>query len=137
VDVLVLIGRILFVLIFIGSGLMGHFGSLEASSQYAESKGVKPSRPYVIISGLIILVGGLMVLLGIWIDLGALLLIVFLVPTALIMHNFWKIDDEMMAQVEMSQFMKNIALAGAALMLIGFAGLTDIAYTITDPLFVG
>lgn len=45
-DVVVLIGRILFSLIFVSSGLMGHFGQLEGSSQYAESKGVTPGRPW-------------------------------------------------------------------------------------------
>lgn len=32
--------------------------------------------------------GALMILLGIWADLGAALLVVFLIPTALMMHPF-------------------------------------------------
>lgn len=134
-EVLVLIGRILFVPVFIMNGLMGHLAGLEGSTQYAEAKGVKPTRPMVIISGIMILLGGLMVLLGIWIDVGALLIIAFLVPTAFLMHDFWAQEDEMSAQMEMSQFMKNIALSGAALMLLGFVGLADIGYMVTDPLF--
>lgn len=135
-EVLVLIGRILFVPVFIMSGLMTHLAALEGAAQYAEAKGVKPPRPMVIISGIMILLGGLMVLLGIWIDVGALLIIAFLVPTAFLMHDFWAQEDEMSTQMEMSQFMKNIALSGAALMLLGFVGLADIGYMITDPLFI-
>lgn len=50
-----------------------------------------------------------MVLLGVWGDLGALFLVVFLIPTALYMHDFWKIEDPGEKQNRMSHFMKNLA----------------------------
>ena len=81
-DVIVLIGRILFAALFIGSAF-GHLSQSEGMGQYAKSKGVPAARVVVILSGLLILAGGLSVLLGIWADLGALALVVFLVPTAL------------------------------------------------------
>lgn len=137
-DVVILIGRILFSLIFVNSGLRGHLGSLEGSTQYAQAWGVPNARVYVILSGIIISVGGLMVALGVWLDLAAVLLIVFLVPTAFTMHAFWKLEDPMQKAGEQAQFMKNISLTGACLMLLGFVGLVgdELGLTVTGPLFL-
>jgi uncharacterized membrane protein YphA (DoxX/SURF4 family) len=84
---------------------------------------------------LLILAGGLSVLLGIWADLGALALVVFLVPTALVIHAFWKETDPQAKQMEMVQFQKDLALAGAALMLFAFFAYVgdDLGLTITGP----
>ena len=135
-DVIVLIGRILFAALFIGSAF-GHLSQSEGMGQYAKSKGVPAARVLVILSGLLILAGGLSVLLGIWADLGALALVVFLVPTALIIHAFWKETDPQSKQMEMVQFQKDLALAGAALMLFAFFAHVgdDLGLTITGPLF--
>ncbi|MGH3451474.1 MAG: DoxX family protein, partial [Haloechinothrix sp.] len=81
-------------------------------------------------------VGALMVLLGIWADLGALLLVLFLVPTAVLMHGFWKETGAEARQMEMIQFMKDMSLAGAALMLFAYFVSADApGLTITGPLF--
>jgi uncharacterized membrane protein YphA (DoxX/SURF4 family) len=64
-----------------------------------------------------LVIGGLSVILGYYADLGALLLAIFLVLAAVIFHNFWKETDATAKQNEMLGFMKDIALAGAALIL--------------------
>ncbi len=135
-DILVLIGRILFSALFLGSAV-GHLTQTKAMAGYAASKNVPQAFAATLVSGLLIAAGGLMVLLGIWADLGALMLVVFLVPTALLMHPFWKESDPQTRQAEMIHFQKDIALAGAALMLfalISFAG-DNLGLTITGPLF--
>jgi uncharacterized membrane protein YphA (DoxX/SURF4 family) len=136
VSAIVLIGRILFAAIFVASAF-GHLTQTQAMSGYAQAKGVPAARPAVLVSGLVILAGGLMVLLGLWADLGALLLVVFLVPTAVLMHPFWKETDSGAKQMEMIQFQKDIALAGAALItfaLFAYAG-DDLGLTLTGPVF--
>lgn len=135
-DVLVLIGRIMFVGLFVNSGI-GHLRFTDMMAGYAQAKGVPNARQGVQASGVLMLVGALMVLLGIWADLGALLLAVFLVPTAVLMHGFWKESDPAARATEMVQFLKDIALAGAALMLLGlFSELgDDLGLMITGPLF--
>lgn len=133
-DVIVLIGRVLFTALFLGSAL-GHFTQSEQMAQYAAAKGVPAAKAAVIGSGILALVAGLMVLLGVWADLGSLLLVVFLIPTALMMHAFWKETDPEVKNTEMISFNKNIALAGAALMLFAFfAHVDDLGLTITGPL---
>jgi uncharacterized membrane protein YphA (DoxX/SURF4 family) len=132
----VLIGRILFAAIFIASGF-AHLSQSQAMAGYAQSKGVPAARPAVLVTGVMILAGGLMVLLGLWADLGALLIVAFLIPTAVMMHAFWKESDAGARQMEMIQFQKDIALGGGALLafvLFAYFG-NRIDLMITGPLF--
>lgn len=135
-DVLVLIGRILFALIFFVSGVT-HLTKTKEMAGYAASRGLPAPTPATFLSGVLLVVGSLSVALGIWADLGALLLAVFLFPTALLMHAFWKESDPQARQMEMTHFMKDTGLGGAALVLLAFfayAG-SDLGLTITGPLF--
>jgi putative oxidoreductase len=135
-DFLILIGRILFVLLFLNSAL-GHFRATDSMAAYAQSRGVPSPRASVILSGLMLLIGALLVLFGLWADLGALLLFLFLIPTAFFMHPFWKESDPQTRQSEMLHFLKDISLAGAALALFGFFVKfgEDLGLVITGPLF--
>jgi DoxX. len=118
-EIIYVIGRILFAALFMSSGV-SHITKLKDMSAYAKSMGVPAPGFMTILTGLMILFGGLMVLFDFYLFYGALLLVIFLIPTAIIMHGFWKVTDPMMKQVQMSQFMKNIALAGAGLMMLYF-----------------
>jgi uncharacterized membrane protein YphA (DoxX/SURF4 family) len=104
---------------------------------YAESKGVPNARVATIGSGLLILVGAVLLILGVWPDLGALMILAFLVPTALLMHAFWKESDPGARTQEQIQFNKDVALAGAALCLFAFFAYAgdDLSLTLTGPLF--
>ncbi|MCM6778809.1 DoxX family protein [Nocardia sp. CDC159] len=134
-DVLVLIGRILFALLFLGSAF-GHFTQTDAMAAYTASKGVPAAKVNVLFSGVMLLLGGLSVLLGVWADLGCLILLVFVLPAAFLMHAFWKESDPQVRQGEMVNFNKNVALGGAALMLFAFfAHNRDLGLTLTGPLF--
>lgn len=132
-DVVLLIGRILFVLLFLGSG-MAHLTKTADMAAYAGSRGVPSPRLATQASGLLILLGAVSVALGLWGDLGSLMLVLFLVPTAFLMHAFWKDTDAMTSQLEMVQFNKDIALAGAALAFF-WAFSQDPGLTLTGPLF--
>lgn len=132
---LVLIGRVLFVGVFLTSAI-AHFRNTNAMSGYATSKGVPQARLAVLAGGVLLALGGLSVLLGIWADLGALLLTIFMLPTALLIHPFWKESGEgrMMEQI---QFYKDLGLGGAALTLLGLFVIAgdELGLTMTGPLF--
>lgn len=115
-DAVLVIGRILFALIFINSGI-AHFTKNAGMTQYAQYKKIPMARASVYISGLMILLGGLYIVLGFYADLGALLIAIFLIPTAFLMHNFWKESDATAKQNETIAFFKDLALAGAALIM--------------------
>jgi len=109
-----LIGRVLFALIFIFSGLNHLFG---AGADYAAAAGVPSAKLLVPVAGLLSLLGGLSIALGYKGDIGAWLLVVFLVPVTFSLHPFWAQTDPMMKQMHMAMFMKNIALIGTALLI--------------------
>ncbi|MFQ5703797.1 MAG: DoxX family protein [Gemmatimonadales bacterium] len=116
-----LMGRILFSMVFIGSG-MSHFMNMGGMTEYARAKGVPAAKLAVAVTGLMALAGGITVLLGWHRFIGAGLLVIFLVPTAFLMHPFWKETDAQAKQNEMAHFMKTLALAGAALFVAYHAG---------------
>ena len=125
---ILLIGRILFALLFINSGI-NHFTKLEAMTGYAKYKKLPAAKLGVLLSGLMILLGGLFILLGVWADLGGLLIGVFGILAAIIFHNFWKETDATAKMNESIAFFKDMALAGAALIIFGLvAKHGDIAF---------
>ena len=111
------VGRLLYSAIFLLSG-PGHFTAQYAG--YAAQAGVPAASALVPLAGVIALAGALSVLLGYRAKIGAWLLVVFLVPVTLAMHNFWAVKDSMMAQMQQAHFMKNVALLGAALLIAYF-----------------
>jgi uncharacterized membrane protein YphA (DoxX/SURF4 family) len=82
---------------------------------YAQYKKVPAAKLSVIVTGLMILVGGIFIVLGLYADLGSLLIAAFLIPTALLMHAFWKETDATAKMNETVGFFKDLSLAGAAL----------------------
>jgi uncharacterized membrane protein YphA (DoxX/SURF4 family) len=134
-DVVLVIGRILFALLFINSGI-AHLTKLEAMTGYAKYKKVPAAKLGVIVSGLMILIGGLYVALGIYADLGALLIALFLIPTSFLMHAFWKETDATAKQNETISFFKNLSMAGAALIIFALLATgTDFGPSITSSFF--
>lgn len=134
-DEVLLAGRILFVILFIFSGF-GHFQRHRMMVEYTRQAKVPFPELAVPLTGLMIVLGGLGVLLGVWGDLASLLLVAFLIPVAFTMHRFWGVDAQTQ-MMQMPHFLKNIALAGAALVLFYVfkeAG-DDLPYTLTGPLF--
>jgi putative oxidoreductase len=137
VDWLILIGRIVFVLIFVMSGLSVHLLKWRDGVAYARQSGVPMPELLVPFSGLMAVGGGLLLALGLWPDLGALLIAAFIFPVAFGMHAFWKIEDPMMRMNDQTHFLKDNALGGAALALFAFFQQfgDDVGLTLTGPLF--
>ena len=102
----VLAGRQLFSLIFIIASA-GHLSPSTIAA--AAAHGVPLPEILVPLSGIIALVGGLSILFGFQTRVGAWLLVLFLVPVTVMMHNFWSVSDPMAHQIEKAMFLKNIA----------------------------
>jgi putative oxidoreductase len=113
----VLLGRFLFVLIFLMSGPR-HFTSPIIG--YAASQGVPMASIIVPISGLIAFLGGLSILLGYRAKIGGWLIALFLLYVTPMMHKFWGISDPMAQQMQMIMFMKNLSMFGGALLISQF-----------------
>ncbi len=115
-EILFLIGRIILGAFFINSGF-NHFSNFNMIAGYASSKKIPFPKFSVFISGLFLLFGGLSILLGIYQVIGIILIIVFLLLAAFFVHNFWTLPKEQ-RQMDKVNFMKNLALVGALLMLL-------------------
>ena len=105
---------------------------------YAQYKKLPAAKLGVLASGLFFLLGGVYIAIGLWVDLGALLLAITLILAAVIFHNFWKETDPTTKQNEMIAFNKDIALAGASLMLfalIAWGTVTDLGPSIGNLAF--
>jgi uncharacterized membrane protein YphA (DoxX/SURF4 family) len=116
-DILFLIGRVLFGGYFVMSGF-NHFKNHAGLTGYAASKGVPSPSLAVHVTGILLLIGGLGVLLGVYIEWAALALAVFFIPVTFIMHAYWKDTDPGMKMANQINFWKNLALLGAALLLL-------------------
>lgn len=115
-NIILTIGQVLFGGFFIYSGF-NHFIGLTGMTGYAASKRIPLPKAAVIISGAALMLGGIGILTDMYIAQSLIVLAVFLIVTAFAMHDFWKVEDPAARQMQLINFTKNLALAGAALMM--------------------
>ena len=114
---LFILGRILLGGYFMQAGY-NHFKNLKMLAGYAKSKGVPMPEGAVALTGTMMLLGGLGILLGVYVYLSIFLLVLFLLITTLQMHQYWKVTDQMARMGEEINFKKNLALLGALLIIL-------------------
>lgn len=133
-DVLVLVARLLFVALFAVSAL-GHLTQTKAMAGYTASRGVPMPVAATVVSGLVMLVGSVSIAVGLWADIGALALAAFVFGAAVLMHRFWSEKDPQSRQMEQVQFLKDVALGGASLILFTFFAYAghDLGLMVTGP----
>jgi len=100
---------------------MNHFKKKEMMVGYAQSKGVASPAMAVMFSGLLLLLGGLGIVLGVYPRIALVLIFIFLLPVTFKMHAFWKAQDPMKKMEDMRQFMVNMALIGATFALFSLS----------------
>ncbi len=115
----VLFGRVLFSVFFVRSGI-GHVKRSQMMGDYARSAAFP--APYLAgwPAGVWLLAASLSIAVGIWPDLGSLMISVFVVPAGLYFHRFWTIDDPAQRQTQSGNFFRNVALLGASFAMFGF-----------------
>ena len=122
-NLLVTIGRIMLGLFFLVSALLKIKGGADAGS-LAQLAGYIGTRnlpaPQIIAYAVIVfeVVAGLALILGYFTSPVAFLLAAFCLVTAVLFHNFWASPADQM-QGQLNNFLKNIALTGAFLVLAG------------------
>jgi putative oxidoreductase len=115
-DLVELIGRVLFAALFALNGL-NHVRNREGMVGYGRMIGAPSPELSVPGTGVLMLFSAVTIALGFWADLGALLLVVFLTAAAFVAHRYWEEQDPMNRAAQEAHFWKNIALAGAALFI--------------------
>ena len=116
-DVLDIIGRFLIASIFIYEAvdMIMYFNN---TRQTMTDYGIHWNQDLLIVGSIIFLIiGGVLLLTGYRIKLGAFLLLLYLVPVTFIIYSFWN-DPEPYKRLNAINFMKNLGIAGALLLLI-------------------
>ncbi|HEX7927050.1 MAG TPA: DoxX family protein [bacterium] len=112
------VGRLLLSSIFVLIGV-GKLYGWNGFAQYMDAKHL-PAIPVLLTMSIAVeIAGGSALLVGWRARSAALLLIAYLVPVTLQFHNFWALTDAQ-AQVELVNFLKNIAIMGGLLMVAAF-----------------
>jgi putative oxidoreductase len=117
-----LVGRVFFVALFVVSA-QGHIAN--HARFVATAKGKIPV-PYVAgwPVGVWLVLAILSMVLGIWPDVGALMMAAFLIPTTLLFHPFWQFSDAAQRRTQRGSFFRNVSLLGATLALFAFLTVT-------------
>jgi len=115
VSIGLLVSRILLSSIFLFSGAKKIF-AFQATQAYMAGAGMQMTAVFLLLAILLEIGGGLFLLLGYFPRLGALALILFLVPTTLVFHR----DFSNPAQVV--QFSKNVAILGGLFAILSAGG---------------
>lgn len=116
-EILLIIGKVLFGLLFVGSGI-GHIKNVEAMTGYAQYKNLPFPKVVVLVSGVAIIAAPVFFVIGIFEVAALITLAVFLAATAVIFHNYWTIEDPQTKMNEQISFNKNVALLGAVLVIL-------------------
>lgn|SRR3989338_2629678 len=116
-EILFVIGRVLFGGFFLINGI-NHFRNHKILTSYAASQKVPAPGLAVIFTGLLMFFGGLGILTGLYTQIALWLVVIFLLPAAFMMHKFWKETDPNMKMYQTIFFLRNLALIGAALMIM-------------------
>lgn len=135
--IIILVGRVIFVIFpALISGYGFHLKHPKAAEGYAGSVGFPATGLAGIPAGLWLEVSCLSIALGVWADIGSLMLAAFVLVAAFYFHRYWAVTDADQRQTQTQLFYRNVTTFAACLVMFGFfAGVGDaLPYTITGPL---
>jgi uncharacterized membrane protein YphA (DoxX/SURF4 family) len=93
-----------------------HFVNVGPMARAAAAHGVPMAELFVVFGGVLLAVGGLSFLLGLFPRIGIASIVLFLLPVTLIMHAFWSDTSAAARQMNIINFAKNFGLLGGTLM---------------------
>jgi putative oxidoreductase len=114
---LLFVGRVLFVAYFISMG-MSHLIKFPEHSALLARKGVPLPRAATILTVVMMVGGGVLVLFDRHARVGGALLLGIIFPAPFFLHRFWNETDSYLRLSEFAHLMKDLSLAGAALILL-------------------
>ena len=116
--VLSLAGRVCLVAIFVMSAVGNKIVNFSSVADGMAAEGILAPKVMLVGATAFLLLGSLSLVLGYRPRLGATLLLVFLAGASYFYHDFWTVEDAGARQAELVQFMKNVALIGAMLLVV-------------------
>jgi uncharacterized membrane protein YphA (DoxX/SURF4 family) len=118
---IVLVGRVLFVIFpLYVSGWSFHIKNPKAAEGYAQAMSFPVPAVAGTVTGLWLIVASVSIAIGVFPDIGALMLAVFAATAAWYFHAFWKLEDGEQKQAQSSLFWRNVMIFAACLIMFGF-----------------
>ncbi len=115
--ILSLLGRIFLCIIFFMAAVATKIPNFSMIVEKMEEKGV-PAPEFMLVCAIVFLLAGtLSIVLGYKARVGGLLLFIFLVLVTYYFHDFWTLEEPDRGK-QLGQFMKNLALMGAMLLIM-------------------
>lgn len=111
------LGRLMLCTIFFLSAVGNKIPNFAKVVEYMQSAGVPAAQFMLALAIAFLLVGSVSVIVGFKARIGASLLLVFLVLATYYFHAFWNFEGQEQ-QTQMIQFMKNLSMAGAMLLIM-------------------
>jgi putative oxidoreductase len=119
------LGRILLALIFVRAGI-SKLGTIAATSANMTSHGIPYAHALVWGAVALELVGGLMLIAGLWTRVVAFLYFFYVLALAVIFHPYWVMSGAE-AHAQQNSFFEHLAIMGGLLYVVAFgAGLYSI-----------
>src|SRR5450759_2606213 len=105
--IVLLIGRLLFIALFLVSAF-GHLSKGEMMVGYARAKKMPLAPLGGWPAGLYQIVAVALIAIGIWPDIGAIMLGVYVTIAGFYFHNYWTIEEATQRQTEQLNFFRNV-----------------------------
>jgi putative oxidoreductase len=116
--ILAVLGRVMLCTIFFMAAVGNKIPNFNKVAELMAGKHI-PAPQIMLVGAIVFLIAGsLSIILGYKARIGATLLLIFLVLATYYFHDFWHATDDKEKQEQMIQFMKNLGLMGAMLLII-------------------
>ncbi len=112
------LGRVMLCTIFLTAAVGNKIPHFSSIAELMGKKGIPEPKLMLVGAIVFLIVGSISIIVGYKARFGALLLLVFLVLATYYFHDFWALPDPQAQQEQMIQFMKNLSMMGAMLLII-------------------
>jgi uncharacterized membrane protein YphA (DoxX/SURF4 family) len=120
-EILLLVARLIYALPLLYQGVT-NLGQLDRLTAKAREKGLPASKVTTAGAMIWLTVGTLAIIFNFQSFIGGLMVAAFLVFTGSTIHNFWTVTDPPTRKQDQLHFLKNLSLAGAALLIAAMQG---------------
>lgn len=120
-EILLVVGRFVYTLPLLYQGVT-NLGQLDRLTARAREKGLPASQVLTAAAMIWLIIGTLAITFDVQSFIGGLMVAVFLVFTGSTIHNFWAVPDPATRKQDLLHFLKNLSLAGAALVFVAMQG---------------
>jgi putative oxidoreductase len=111
-----LVGRVLVAAIFLVSGF-AKLTNVGETAAHMSGVGIPMAETLAVVAGLAEILGALAIGFGFLTRPGAIGLILFMIPTTLLFHNFWAFEGAEQ-KMQMIRFLKNLTIIGGLSLLV-------------------